>query len=438
VSGGVDCIVIGAGAAGIAAARALHDAGGRTVVLEASDRIGGRAHTVYNVANIPVELGAEFIHGANAITHDLVRQAGLHTIPVDRFGKFRWGRPALPLDQLPDDTRAILDGLARDYAALKDADLPEDMALSAYFAARGWDVVALRTADILYAQTCCARLDDLSCWDLQREMRVDRSGGELGGEARIAEGYAALFAWYARDLDIRLRTPVMQIRRTSGGVTITAGGKHKRSIHTARACIVTLPVAVLQSGRVRFEPPLSAAKMAAIRAFRVEPASKLIYRFESRTWDDDLTYMANEWMAVRWWTPGHGRPDADALLSCYLTADKAANFDSVSEAAALKMGATIAAQMLPNLAPITRQEYVAWAKNPYARGGYAHLPPGHADARPALAAPEQGGLYFAGEATAHDSNPQTVHGAIESGWRAAREVLAAAAVRAGERGTLDD
>ncbi|MDZ4765984.1 MAG: NAD(P)/FAD-dependent oxidoreductase [Chloroflexota bacterium] len=418
-----DCIIVGAGAAGIAAARTLHDAGLRVVVLEASDRIGGRTHTAHDIANFPVELGAEFIHGDNAITHELVKQAGLHTIPVDRMNKLRWGRPAVPLAAASDETREIIEALHHDYTALKDADLPEDVSLAAYFAALGHDVVALRIADVLYGQTCCARLDDLSCHDLQREMRVDTSGGEWGGEARIAEGYGALFAWYSRDLDLRLHHPVTQIRRTADGVIVHAGGKHKRADFQARTCLLTIPVAVLQRDKIKFEPPLSSAKWEAIRAFKVEAATKIILRYEYPFWDDDLTYMANDWMAVRWWTPGHGRADADALLTCYLTADKAARVDDISVTAAIKMGRMIIAQMLEDPGvPLTNGRVVSWADAIYARGGYAHLPPGHADARLALAASEDR-LFFAGEATAHDSNPQTVHGAIESGLRAAREII---------------
>jgi monoamine oxidase len=419
-----DCIIVGAGAAGIAAARTLHDAGLRVAILEATDRIGGRVHTDYNFANIPIELGAEFIHGDGAITHDLVRQAGLHTVPVDRMNKMRWGRPSLPLSDLPEETRDIIEALHRDYVALKDADLPDDLSLAAYFEACGHDVVALRVADILYAQTCCARLDDLSCHDLQREMRVDTSGGEWGGEARIAEGYGALLTWYARDLDVRFMQPVTQIRRSPDGMIVHAGGKHKWIDYQTRTCLLTLPIAVFQRDKIKFDPPLSAEKWAAIRAFKMEAATKIILRYAHPFWDADLTYMANEWMAVRWWTPGHGREDADAVLTCYLTSDKAARVDDLSPTAAFKLGRMIIAQMLPDsTVPVTDARIVSWADAGYTRGGYAHLPPGSAWARERLAAPEDR-VFFAGEATAYDSNPQTVHGAIQSGWRAAREIIA--------------
>jgi monoamine oxidase len=83
-------LIIGAGAAGLAAGRALHEAGCDALILEARERIGGRIHTDYQFADFPVELGAEFIHGERTVTHDLVRQAGLSVIPVERLGNLWW------------------------------------------------------------------------------------------------------------------------------------------------------------------------------------------------------------------------------------------------------------------------------------------------------------------------------------------------------------
>jgi monoamine oxidase len=425
-----DVIIIGAGAAGIAAGMRLREAGQRVIILEARDRIGGRIHTDYEFANFPVERGAEFIHGANVVTHELVRQAGLSEIPVDRMGKLRWGSPARPIADLPDDERSLIEGLFKVYASLKDANLPGDVSLSKYFADNGYpQKIAQDIADVLFAQTCCASIYNLSCHDLQREMRVDHSGGlEHGGESRIREGYSALITWMARDLDIRLNTPATHIQRTDQGVRITAKGAD----YTARACILTIPVAVLneglKSGALTFDPPLSDIKREAIAAFRTEGATKLVYQFRQRLWDTDLTYMADDWFAARWWTPAYERDNADAVISAFITATRAIGLYHHIDDAVLKLGLSDLGTMLgisdDDLhAALVKCEVVNWGEDPWALGGYAYVPVGKANARPALAAPESGGLFFAGEATAYDTNPQTVHGAIESGWRAAGETI---------------
>ncbi len=432
-SSSYDVIIIGAGAAGLAAGRALHDAGQNILILEARNRIGGRIWTDEQFADFPVELGAEFIHGETAATHDLVDQAGLNTIPVVRMGNLRWGeggKAALPRERLSAAVQEQLAALFKDYADLSDqhADsldktppyklVSQDMSLRAYFQSRGASAEALDVADVLFAQTCCAASETLSCADMIREGWVDHAGKE---EFRIREGYRNLLEDYSRALPIRLNMPISAVQWDRSGVTVAPKGE---TFH-ARRCIITLPVSVLQNGNIQFEPPLSETKQQALAAFRTEPATKLIYRFNQPFWDDNLTFMAHTGLAARWWTPGYGRAGA-AVIGAYITASRAAKIDAMSENSALETGLNELSQLLgvpfetlkKNLIAAKR---VSWAQDPYALGGYAHLPPGKSDARPALAQPEGDVLFFAGEATAWDTNPQTVHGALESGWRAARE-----------------
>lgn len=418
-----DTLIIGAGAAGLAAARQLHDAGQDILILEARNRIGGRIWTDETFADFPLEMGAEFIHGEKAATHDLLGQAGLTTIPVDRYGQLRWAqysRPALRVNELPNELRATISGLFAHYAALPTHAPDPDISLGAFLRGRGWDDEALKIADVLLAQTCCAGIDSLSCADIIREMRADHAGKQ---EFRIREGYGALLKWLARDLPLELNTAVMDVAWSEEGVTVTAAGK----TFAAWRCIITVPVSVLARGSIRFTPALSSDKQQAIHAFRTEPATKLIYRFREPFWDADLTYACHNGLAARWWTPGYGR-DGAAVICCFATADKARILDEQEEHRALNWGLTELNWLLESREQDLRRAYidarrVSWALDAYARGGYAHLPPGQAAARPALAQPEENILFFAGEATAYDSNPQTVHGALESGWRAARECV---------------
>ena len=422
IDGLYDVIIIGAGAAGLAAGRKLHDAGKKILIIEARDRIGGRIHTSYDfVDGMPVELGAEFIHGEHAATHELVKQAGLHTIPVDRYGKLRWAqysRPAVSLAELPTDLRATITGLFMHYRALPDHSPLPDVSLAQYLRERGWNEEALKIADILLAQTCCATLETLSCADLIREMRADHAGKQ---EFRIREGYGELLKWYSLDLPIQLNTAVRDVIWGDQGVTIVT----TREDYRAKRCIMTVPVSILARGSIRFNPPLSTEKQASIAAFRTEAATKLIYRFHEPVWDADLTFMCHTGLAARWWTPAYGR-DGAAIIACFATAEKAQILDEQEENRALTWGLTELNWLLGTGERDLRKSAidsrrVSWAFDAYARGGYAHLPPGEAAARPALARPEQDILFFAGEATAFDTNPQTVHGALESGWRAAQE-----------------
>lgn len=417
-----DTLIIGAGAAGLAAGRLLHDAGQKVAILEARDRIGGRIWTDTS-GEFPLELGAEFIHGETAATHELVKAAGLSTIPVDRKGKLRWSsrKVALRPDEWPESLRTVIDGLRADYAALPEHLGQTDMSLKDYLQGRGWDYHAIEIADVLLAQTCCVDIEDLSCADLVREMQVDHAGDQ---EFRIREGYTALFTHYSRDLDIRLNTPVSHIAWEQSPVKVTTGDQ----IFTAKHVIITLPVSLLKTNAITFEPPLSTEKRRAIDAFRMESATKLIFQFSEPIWDADLTYMAHNERTARWWTPGYGR-DGSAIISSYITSRRAWHTDQHSDEDCIASGLYDLSKMLGKPMTVVYNAFkslkrVSWGNDPYTRGGYAAVPPGFADIRPTLARPEGNTLFFAGEATAYDTNPQTVHGALESGWRAAKECLA--------------
>lgn len=428
-----DTLIIGAGAAGLAAARKLHDAGQKVAILEARNRIGGRIHTDFDFAPFPIEFGAEFIHGENTVTQALVKEAGLHTIVMPRYETLRWrsDQGILPIAQLPEPLRTTLTALKTAYNLLHESTLPTDLSLADYLRQQGFDEAAIQLADVRLAQTCCASIETLSCADLQREMQVDRAGLE---EFKIQEGYLPLLQWMAQGIEIRLNIVVKTIRWGEEGVEVEAeengisrkGAKGAEELigFGAKRCIVTLPVGVLQSGQVQFEPPLSSAKQQAIRALRMEPGTKLLYRFDHQLWDDDLLFFCHMGLVARWWIPGYGR-GGSTVAAAFITADRAQQIDALDEAEALQIGLEELGQLLGrsdlqnHLVAAKRQ---SWALDCLALGGYAHVPPGAADARVELARPEGDVLFFAGEATAYDTNPQTVHGAIESGWRAAQEV----------------
>jgi monoamine oxidase len=420
-----DVIVVGAGAAGLAAARRLQDAGQQVLILEARERFGGRIWTDESWLDFPIELGAEFIHGETAATHAVLRAAGLHTLAVDRLDQhLRWfvpGQGALLRDALSEDLRLTIDGLQADYAALVDYELEVDISLADYLRGRGWSDDALEIADVLLAQTCCAGIEWLSCADLIREMRLDHAG-KL--EYRIEEGYFALLKHYSAGLPIRYQTAVHHIQWDGEHVWLNAGSHRFQG----RRCVLTVPVAVLASGMIHFEPELSSEKQQAIQAFRMEPATKLLYHFRERLWDAELTYMCHSGTAARWWTPGYGHGN-QAVLAAYITAERCRVMDALPEEEALALGleeaATLLNQPLEKLhTHLLQARRISWAQDPYAGGGYAAVPTGNAWVRPILARPEGDRLFFAGEATAYQSNPQTVHGALESGWAAAEAILA--------------
>lgn len=418
-----DVLILGAGAAGLAAAKTLTEAGIPNIILEAQARIGGRVHTRYDFAGIPVELGAEFIHGQGSSIYALAQTYSGDPLPIDRYHHLWWGIPAQPWSHLPANQRLRIEAALGVWEDLGQDLQDPDGSLLEFLLARGWDPDHLDIADALLAQPCCGSLSTLSCHDWIRENQVDTAGKH---EFRLPAGYSTLLKHYAQGLDIRLKTPVDTLHwrcdksplAPTQGIQAWSGSQS----FTAHRAIITLPVALLQKGSLAFSPPLSPAKQAAIAAFRVEPATKLLYRFAPPApWQDPQALFAHTGLFSRWWIPPSNR---DPVIICFITGDRARNLDRLPESEALSLGLQALAQMLDQphtalQAQCLAAQRVSWGQDPWALGGYAHLPPGSAAARPALARSEAGILFFAGEATAFHSNPQTVHGALDSGIHAA-------------------
>ena len=412
-----DTIIIGAGAAGLAAARMLHDAGKTVLILEAQNRIGGRMFSDSSFADFPVELGAEFIHGENVATHRLLKEYGFSTTDAPRYKGMWWAWDSIAQARanLPEEARKLLAELDEAYRLLAtdgiNARPYNDMSLGDYLRQKGFDNEAIAYADIYFCQTCCASIESLSIADLAQEMRHDRAGKE---EFRVKGGYSAFLAKYSEGLEIQLNEPVNRIEQGETIVVHTDKGRYE-----AKRVLITVSLSVLQRGLIEFSPMLSPEKQAAIQAMKMERGTKLIYRFDKPYWDEGMIFLLHRGKAPRWWTNGN-------LISCYATVKAAEYLDSLPEEEALAIGLQELSQML-NQPDLTQHCLAAkrfsWVNEHYVGGGYAHVPAGAAEARLHLAKPE-GRLFFAGEATAYHGNPQTVHGALESGWRAAKEILA--------------
>lgn len=237
-----------------------------------------------------------------------------------------------------------------------------------------------------------------------------------------------MLEWYAKGIPIAFNAQVKEIQWSpETGVKLSTT---KGEVYHAQKCVVTIPIGVLQQNEVKFQPPLSEAKKHSIQAMQMLPATKLFYLF-NRTdlWPQNMTYMAHTGLTARWWTPFYGKQsDKLASMCAYITAERARILDQMPAEEALNVGLTELAQLLNVPKALLEkhcilQKRISWANDPFARGGYALVPPHAEEARVELAKPEGNTLFFAGEATCYDTNPQTVHGALESGWRAAKQVM---------------
>src|SRR4029079_4887538 len=212
-----DVLVIGAGASGLAAARALADAGRRVIVLEARERIGGRGWTDRAFAAIPVERGAEFIHGEQADTWALVRRAGLRT---ESFSRWQGRRI------VAEDGRLAGDDLLRGRPDLQrvftlEQQLAEyqgpDCSLAEWLAANDYSPLAAHIAALRLAHANCATPATISVAELAHELKIADKGPS---DFHILDGYDRALALLADGLDIRLGMAVTKIQWAEDGVQV--------------------------------------------------------------------------------------------------------------------------------------------------------------------------------------------------------------------------
>jgi monoamine oxidase len=423
---GTDTIVIGAGAAGLAAARALSDAGREVVVLEARGRIGGRILTVHDPEwPLPVELGPEFLHGEAAATRAIARAAGLavvelpdehvwaHRGRVHAMGEV-WTRFGALLERIP--TRGA------------------DVSFARFLAQRRVPGPTRSMARLFVEGYYGADVERVSAQSLASD------GGETDEsqrQYRLAEGYSGIVRWLRDGLDparcqVRLSSVVESVGWRRGAVEVgyhSAAGAQTRTLR-ARTAIVTLPLGVLkaapsEAGAVRFDP-LPAALRAAIEKLEVSHVCKVVLRFREPFWDDRLNYIHDrEGDFPTWWTAS---PSRVPVITAWAGGPRAEALRELEETALVDRALASATRTLA--VPRPRMEELLeswrahdWRRDPYSRGAYSYVGVGGLPAQRALARPCEGTLFFAGETTEPDEMG-TVAGAIASGQRAARQVLA--------------
>jgi monoamine oxidase len=410
----LDVIIVGAGAAGLAAARDL--AGRRIAVIEARDRIGGRIHTLHpNNFALPIELGAEFVHGEAKQTFSIIDSAALlaYRLPdihwSSRDGKWEkiefWDRLTRLFAKIGKGTR---DRSFADFLRTQRVD-PQLRELAISFV-EGFHAAH---ADRMSAQAVAGTTEDMQ-------------------QHRIANGYDSLIDWLRAGISdpraLRLGTTVSEIRWKRGSVEVDCHTRHATETLRASAALITIPLGVWkaphdQEGSIRFVPELD-DKRKVIEQLEVGHVVKIVFRFREPFWKKDFNFLhSNDRFIPTWWncapvrapllTGWAGGHAADALLAEGENAMIDRALDSMARAFCVRR------KLLDKLLVATWTH--DWQRDPFSRGAYSYAGVGGSEAHAALAKPVQSTLFFAGEAT-DGKQTGTVAGAIASGQRAAAQL----------------
>lgn len=424
-----DVVVVGAGVAGLAAARALALGGQRVLVLEARDRIGGRTWTDSSLG-VPVDLGASWIHGVDGNPlWALAPRFGIDTVECT-VGSFQFdGRPIAwhgPSGAAlsAEDTSAFVADLHTVDAAL-DAVVAQAPPPSTYAAAvdtvlrslqwRGDRAARVREYTAHRSEDLCgAPVTVLDAHGLDEEHVP-------GDEVVFPGGYAQYARALAEGLDVRLSSVVRSVTQTDDSVFV---GLADGTTVVARQVVVTVPLGVLQAGAVVFTPPLSAPVAGAIDRLGMGAYDKVFLRFPARFWGDSWVLRQQGSAGVDWhsWYD-MSRVTGVPVLAALVGGAGARRLETLPDAMVVDEGVAALRKMFgasvpePEAFRITR-----WAQDPFSRGSYSYLHVGASPDDHDLLGTPSGRVQLAGEATWSD-DPATVHGALLSGLRAAGRLL---------------
>lgn len=432
-----DAIVIGGGVAGLVAGRALAEAGRRVVILEARDRVGGRIWTrrtfLENGESLPVELGAEFIHGLPQETWSLIRAANLGTYELGgTLLRYSDGRMHAAAEQ-HGDAEHVLEDMMR-WAVLQPDGT--DVSFAEYLKRAGVQGSAAQSAANYVEGFNAADQNRISVAALVKQQRAEEAI-DADRLFRLDGGYAEIPTYLAERFvdaggELKRGAPVTKIawRRGDAAVQFRASG----AISELRAsqALIAVPLGVLQAGAIDFVPRPTEVLRQANRLAMGE-VLRLILVFKEKFWSEHSSFSFLFTPSERpstWWTP---MPHDTPMLTAWAGGPKAAALLRLIAAdgnagALLDQTLSTLARVFDTPLAALRQRLLSWhlhdwQRDPYSRGAYSYVPVDASDAPGHMRLAVEDTLYFAGEHTDTSGHWGTVHAALSTGMAAAQQML---------------
>ena len=412
-----DVIVVGAGAAGLMAARVLTAAGKSVLILESSNRIGGRVRTLNDaLVGIPIELGAEFIHGDAPLTRKLLDEARLVTVPVT-------GEHYRSDDGELSPQGPVWKRMSRVFRYM-NADRKTDRSFAEFLDGKPGGRGLARER-----QLACGFVEGFNGADasLISEKSLAGQGNPTEGAseaARIINGYGSLIDYISRDLLRLIRTgsAVKRVEWNSGGVTVTTE-KGERS--DAQAVVLTVPLPKLQDDSIAIEPELPLMRNAA-RLLVMGHVARVAVVVKERFWEkkvEDASFVHSPERRFNvWWTQSPLLAPVLVAWGGGPLARELMEEGDVENVLLGEMSRVFGMQRKRTESLVESMHYHAWSTDPHVCGAYSYAGVGGAFAARSLARAFGSRIFIAGEATDSGSSG-TVEGALASGKRAAEKIL---------------
>jgi len=414
----VDVIIVGAGAAGLSAARAAEKHGLSFHLIEASHRIGGRAYTEEFAPGMPLDLGCHWMHSASLNPFVSI---------ADRLG-FHYRKGGVWRANIYEGNRWVTEEEREEILALREAN---EAAIAAA-AARGEDVAVSDVVDLesRWATLTAYWFSLLTSRDLDQVSIIDEVAYKSTDENwPVQEGYGALVACWASDIPVTLNAAVTRVRWNSSGVAVET----PKGVAKGRRLLITVSTNILASGRIAFDPPLPDWKQEAASELPLGVHNRIGIMLTRNPFGPDVPGNATIMLE------GDKVPISVHLRPFgfdYVVAVTGGRFSSWLERAGTAAAADYLTERLVGVfgaevrkALSSRTIVTAWESDPWTLGSYSAATPGNGHQRTILAEPVDDVLFFAGEATSPEFF-STCHGAYLSGIAAIEEIAKSARVAA--------
>jgi len=394
-------LIIGAGAAGLYAGYILKSKGIDFQILEAAPNYGGRLGKLTGLANFPIDIGAQWMHGKNSIVGDLVKKSDTQ-ITIDDSNEKYWFNNELA-SSLPRDINKIFE---------EEENIP-DVSFEEFAIQKGFGNEYKNIVEAIAGDSGADASNISAYWKIMEEVNWSAGDEDFKFEETFFDFIEKEIAIHVQD-HIQLNTVIKQIDYTGPTINVTDANDNA---YTADKVIITVPITILKSGDIEFVPALPTEKTTAFSKIGMDAGMKVFLKFSTKFFDENIIGGS---ICAAYADDSIGKVQDDNVLLAFIMGQQAEYLTSLGSDSAITDALLQELDTMYNgqaSASFVASHVQNWTTNPFVRGAYSYSTVGMGDARKIASETVAKKLYFAGEAMNTNGHHQTVHGAIETGYR---------------------
>jgi lysine-specific histone demethylase 1B len=394
-------LIIGAGAAGLYAGYILKSKGIDFQILEAAPNYGGRLGKLTGFANFPLDIGAQWMHGKNSIVGDLVKKSDTQ-ITLDDSNEKYWFNNEL-VSSLPRDINEIFE---------EEENVP-DVSFEEFAVQKGFGNEYKNIVEAIAGDSGADASNISAYWKIMEEENWSAGDEDFKFEETFFDLIEKQIAIHVQD-HIQLNTVIKQIDYSGPTINVTDSNNNA---YTADKVIITVPITILKSEDIEFVPALPTEKTTAFSKIGMDAGMKVFLKFSSKFFDENILGGS---ICAAYSDDSIGKLQDDYVLLAFIMGQQAEYLTSLGSDSAIRDALLQELDTMYNgqaSASFVASHVQNWTTNPFVRGAYSYSTVGMGDARKVASESVEKKLYFAGEAMNTNGHHQTVHGAIETGYR---------------------